>query len=57
MKLTYLPFIAKAIVSGLHQFPSLNGVTDDAKSEFAIKHYYNFGIAVDTDQGLIVPVV
>jgi len=57
VKLTYMPFIAKAIVSGLHQFPSLNGVTDDAKSEFAIKHYFNFGIAVDTDQGLIVPVV
>jgi pyruvate dehydrogenase E2 component (dihydrolipoamide acetyltransferase) len=57
VKLTYMPFIAKAIVSGLQQFPSLNGVTDDAKSEFAIKHYFNFGVAVDTDQGLIVPVV
>jgi pyruvate dehydrogenase E2 component (dihydrolipoamide acetyltransferase) len=57
VKLTYMPFIAKAIVSGLQQFPSLNGVTDDAKSEFAIKHYYNFGIAVDTEDGLIVPVV
>ena len=57
VKLTYMPFIAKAIVSGLQQFPTLNGVTDDAKSEFAIKHYYNFGIAVDTEDGLIVPVV
>lgn len=57
VKLTYLPFIMKAIVSALREFPTLNGVTDDAAQEFVVKHYYNFGIAVDTDSGLIVPVV
>ena len=57
VKLTYLPFILKAIVAGLREFPTLNGVTDDARQEFVVKHYFNFGIAVDTDDGLIVPVV
>ncbi len=57
VKLTYMPFIAKALVSALQQFPTLNGVTDDAAQEFVVKHYYNFGIAVDTENGLIVPVV
>ncbi len=57
VKLTYLPFILKAIVSALREFPTLNGVTDDAAQEFVVKHYFNFGIAVDTDSGLIVPVV
>lgn len=57
VKLTYLPFILKALVSGLREFPTLNGVTDDARQEFVVKHYFNFGIAVDTEDGLIVPVV
>jgi pyruvate/2-oxoglutarate dehydrogenase complex dihydrolipoamide acyltransferase (E2) component len=57
VKLTYLPFIAKALVSAFQQFPTLNGVTDDAANEFVVKHYFNFGIAVDTPDGLIVPVV
>jgi pyruvate dehydrogenase E2 component (dihydrolipoamide acetyltransferase) len=57
VKLTYMPFIAKALVSAFQAFPTLNGVTDDAAGEFVIKHSFNFGIAVDTDAGLIVPVV
>ena len=57
VKLTYLPFIAKALVSAFQQFPSLNGVTDDAAQEFVVKHYFNFGLAVDAPDGLIVPVV
>jgi pyruvate dehydrogenase E2 component (dihydrolipoamide acetyltransferase) len=57
VKLTYMPFIAKAIVSALREFPTLNGVTDDASAEFVVKHYFNFGIAVDAPDGLIVPVV
>jgi pyruvate dehydrogenase E2 component (dihydrolipoamide acetyltransferase) len=56
-KLTYMPFIMKAIVSALKLYPNLNGLTDDARQEFVVKHYYNFGVAVDTDDGLIVPVV
>jgi len=56
-KLTYLPFIMKAVSSALKRFPTLNGLTDDARQEFVVKHYQNFGIAVDTDNGLMVPVV
>jgi len=56
-KLTYLPFIMKAVSSGLKRYPTLNGLTDDARQEFVVKHYQNFGIAVDTDNGLMVPVV
>ena len=57
VKLTYLPFIMKAVVSAFRKFPTLNGVTDDGVGEFVIKHDFNFGIAVDTEAGLIVPVV
>lgn len=56
-KLTYLPFILKAIVVGLKQFPMLNATLDEEKSEIVQKHYFNFGIAVDTADGLVVPVV
>ncbi len=56
-KLTYLPFILKAIVTGLKQFPMLNASLDEEKSEIVQKHYFNFGIAVDTKDGLVVPVV
>lgn len=56
-KLTYLPFIVKAVVSGLRKFPSLNASIDDEKSEIVYKYNYNIGIATDTDNGLIVPVV
>lgn len=56
-KLTFLPFLMKAIVSAMRRFPTLNGVTDDARQEFVVKRYHNYGIAVDTDSGLIVPVV
>ncbi|MFC4767422.1 dihydrolipoamide acetyltransferase family protein [Effusibacillus consociatus] len=56
-KLTYLPFVVKAVVSGLRQFPSLNASIDDEKSEIVYKYSYHIGIATDTDNGLIVPVV
>lgn len=57
VKLTYLPFIVKALVAAVRQFPSLNASIDDEKSEIIYKKYYNIGIATDTDNGLIVPVV
>jgi pyruvate dehydrogenase E2 component (dihydrolipoamide acetyltransferase) len=57
VKLTYLPFIMKAVVAALKRFPTLNGLTDDARQEFVVKNYYNLGVAVDTDNGLMVPVV
>lgn len=57
VKLTYLPFIVKALVAAVKQYPALNASIDDEKSEIVYKKYYNIGIATDTDNGLIVPVV
>jgi pyruvate dehydrogenase E2 component (dihydrolipoamide acetyltransferase) len=57
IKLTYLPFFVKAAIATLKKFPNLNASLDDAAKELVIKHYYNIGIAVDTDNGLVVPVI
>lgn len=57
IKLTYLPFIVKAVVAGLKKFPELNASIDDDKQEIIYKKYYNIGIAASTDEGLLVPVV
>ncbi len=57
VKLTYLPFIIKALVPALKQYPYLNASLDDEKEEIVLKRYYNIGIATDTEQGLVVPVV
>jgi pyruvate dehydrogenase E2 component (dihydrolipoamide acetyltransferase) len=57
IKLTYLPFVAKAIVAALKNHPYLNASIDDTTQEVVLKHYYHMGIAVDTEDGLIVPVV
>ncbi len=56
-KLTYLPFIIRAVVAALKEHPTLNGALDDEKQEIVVKKYYNIGIATATDAGLIVPVV
>ncbi|KSU62361.1 branched-chain alpha-keto acid dehydrogenase subunit E2 [[Bacillus] enclensis] len=57
VKLTFLPYIVKALTSSLREFPALNTSIDDSTSEIVQKHYYNIGIAADTDKGLLVPVV
>ncbi|WP_438316720.1 dihydrolipoamide acetyltransferase family protein [Sporosarcina sp. FA9] len=57
IKLTYLPYVVKALVSTLREFPELNTSFDDETQEVIQKHYYNIGIAADTDRGLLVPVV
>ncbi len=57
IKLTYLPFIVKAVVAALAAHPLLNAALDDEEEEIIIKKYYNIGIAVDVPDGLIVPVV
>src|SRR5699024_7742603 len=57
IKLTYLPYVAKALVSALKKHPILNAAVDDETEEIVHKHYYNIGIAADTDKGLLVPVV
>lgn len=57
IKLTFLPYVVKALTSALREFPVLNTSLDDATSEIVHKHYYNIGIAADTEKGLLVPVV
>lgn len=56
-KLTYLPFIIKAVIAGLREYPTLNASIDQEAGEIIIKHYYHIGIATATEEGLMVPVV
>jgi len=55
VSLTYMPFIAKAAVEALKEFPALNASLTE--TEIIYKKYYNIGMAVGRDSGLIVPVV
>ncbi|WP_210608581.1 dihydrolipoamide acetyltransferase family protein [Priestia flexa] len=57
IKLTFLPYVVKALTSALKKFPALNTSIDDSTDEVIQKHYYNIGIAADTEKGLLVPVV
>jgi len=57
VKLSYLPFIFKAAVRALKKYPQLNASLDEARGEIVRKRYYNLGMAVATEQGLMVPVV
>ncbi|MED3734465.1 dihydrolipoamide acetyltransferase family protein [Geobacillus stearothermophilus] len=57
IKLTFLPYVVKALVSALREYPVLNTSIDDETEEIIQKHYYNIGIAADTDRGLLVPVI
>ena len=56
-KLTLTVFALKAIATALKTYPGFNATLDMANAEIIIKHYYNIGVAVSTDKGLIVPVV
>lgn len=57
IKLTILPFIVKAVIAGLKEHPYLNATLDDEAEEIILKKYYNIGVAADTPEGLMVPVV
>ena len=57
VNLTYLSFIIKATVAALKEYPYINASLDDEKEIINLKKYYNVGIAVDTPEGLIVPVI
>jgi len=57
VSLTYLPFVLKAVVAGLEAHPVLNTSLDEEAGEIVYKDYYNLGVAVATDDGLMVPVV
>ncbi|ASS76688.1 hypothetical protein CIG75_18070 [Tumebacillus algifaecis] len=56
-KITYLPFILKALTTALQAHPFLNAHMDDEAGEIVLHSDYNIGIAVDTEDGLIVPVI
>ncbi len=57
IKVTFMPFIMKACALGLAKYPMLNGHLDEATQEIVRCGYVNLGIAMDTDNGLIVPVI
>ena len=54
-KLTFLPYVVKALTATVKKYPVLNASIDDANQEIVYKHYYNIGIATDTDHGLYEP--
>ncbi len=56
-KLTMLAFLIKACVTALKQFPQLNASLDKSGESLIVKKYYHIGVAVDTPEGLVVPVV
>jgi 2-oxoglutarate dehydrogenase E2 component (dihydrolipoamide succinyltransferase) len=57
VKLSFLPFFAKAAVEALKQFPQLNASIDQAAGTVTYHDSENLGIAVDTERGLLVPVI
>ncbi|MXS84500.1 dihydrolipoyllysine-residue acetyltransferase [Nitrosomonas sp. HPC101] len=58
-KLTILAFLIKAVTAALKKFPEFNASLDNSteESQLIIKHYYHLGFAVDTPNGLVVPVI
>jgi len=57
VKVTYLPFIMKAMIAAMKEYPMFNASIDDDAQEIVYKKYFNIGFAADTPNGLLVPVV
>ncbi len=57
VRLSYLPFVMKAVAVALAEFPALNSSLDEVKGEIVTKRYYNIGMATATAAGLFVPVI
>ncbi len=57
IKVTFLPFIMKAMVPALRKYPILNSTLDEEAGEIVFKHYYNIGLSVQTEDGLTAPVI
>lgn len=57
VKITYLPFVMKALIATMREFPMMNASIDDAAQEIVYKRNYNIGFAADTPNGLVVPVI
>ncbi|KAB1187196.1 MULTISPECIES: 2-oxo acid dehydrogenase subunit E2 [Haloferax] len=56
-KLTYMPFVMKAVIAALKDFPYINSQLDEENEEIVLREDYNIGVATATDAGLMVPVV
>ncbi|MCB9101144.1 MAG: dihydrolipoyllysine-residue acetyltransferase [Anaerolineales bacterium] len=56
-KLTVTAILLKVVAAALKQFPQFNASVDMANQQLIYKKYYNIGVAVDTDRGLLVPVI
>lgn len=54
-KLTFLPYVVKALVAAAKRFPIINASLDEDSQDILYKNYYNVGIATDTERGLFVP--
>lgn len=57
VKITYLPFVMKALIATTRQFSQFNASIDDVAQEIVYKKYFNIGFAADTPNGLVVPVI
>jgi pyruvate dehydrogenase E2 component (dihydrolipoamide acetyltransferase) len=57
IKLSFLPFFFKALTTALKEFPYLNAQIDDEKQEIVLRKQYHLGFALDTEAGLMVPVI
>jgi pyruvate dehydrogenase E2 component (dihydrolipoamide acetyltransferase) len=57
VKMTFLPFIIKALCSGVRRHPSVNAELDETAGEIIVKHDIHVGVATDTPKGLMVPVI
>ena len=54
VKVSYLAFTVKAVIAALRDHPLLNATVDEENGEIVLKKYYNIGIAIDTQRGLLV---
>jgi pyruvate dehydrogenase E2 component (dihydrolipoamide acetyltransferase) len=57
ISLSYMPFVMKACIAALREFPMVNAMLDEEAEEIVQKNYYNIGVATATDAGLMVPVI
>ncbi len=57
VKLTFLPFVVKAVTTALRDFPHFNASLDLTGENLILKRYFNIGVAVETENGLVVPVI
>jgi pyruvate dehydrogenase E2 component (dihydrolipoamide acetyltransferase) len=57
VKITFLPFVVKAVTAALKEFPHFNSSLDRTGEALVMKRYFHVGVAVDTENGLVVPVI